>query len=462
MVKKNGMATEQSRAEQSSVRALRDFAELAGDWFWEQDADFRFTSFFGVSTDMMRRDQSEFLGKRRWETGIDGVTEEQLAEHIAACHRHEAFRDFEYSVVGTGGEIQYYAISGMPVFDDSGAFTGYHGIGRNVTALRVAEVAIKNSERKMSQIVHGNPVPTFVIDVQHRITHWNQACARTTGRSEKEMLSGVALWAAFYGAPRPLLADLVVSGASEKVIFAQYDHASRSSLIEGAYEAEGFFPLLGDEGCWLHFTAAPLRDADGKLIGAIETLQDITLERKAQAALENLALSDGLTGVANRRRFDMALADEWKRARRYKTTLALLMIDIDHFKRYNDSYGHQAGDLCLQQVATALRDAIHRPGDVVARYGGEEFAVIMPDTDVDGAAVVSERILDAVSALAIEHSGGEGGRVSLSIGVATLTPDLKTGEDALVALADQALYQAKQTGRNRFCCAGARLDRSES
>ncbi len=453
MAKVNKVDTKHRNAEQSNVRALRDFAELAGDWFWEQDTDFRFTSFFGVSTEMLRRDENDFLGKRRWEMGIDGISEEQLAEHIATCHRHEAFRDLEYSVLGDGGELQYYSISGMPVFDNKGTFTGYHGIGRNVTAMCIAELVIKESERKMSQIVHGNPVPTFVIDVQHRVTHWNLACARTTGRSEREMLSSLALWAAFYETPRPLLADLLVSGATEKVIFAQYENASRSSLIEGAYEAEEFFPQLGDDGYWLHFTAAPLRDSEGKLIGAIETLQDITVERKAQAALENLALSDGLTGVANRRRFNTALADEWKRARRHSAKLSLLMIDIDHFKRYNDSYGHQAGDLCLQQVAKALQDTIHRPADLVARYGGEEFAVIMPETDTDGAAVVAERVLDCISTLAIPHSSGEGGQVSLSIGISTLAPGLITGEEALITLADQALYQAKQTGRNRYCTA---------
>lgn len=144
---------------------------------------------------------------------------------------------------------------------------------------------------------------------------------------------------------------------------------------------------MGEGGRWLYFTAVPLKDANGVITGAMETIQDITERKKAQTALEQLATRDGLTGIANRRTFDEKLSNEWKRQLREAHTLSLLMIDVDHFKLFNDTYGHQAGDHCLQQIASMLRDVVYRPGDLAARYGGEEFVVILAATSAQGAGV---------------------------------------------------------------------------
>lgn len=434
----------------SEIQALRDFAELSSDWFWEQDAEFRFIRFYGLSTEKLRRKQSDFFGKRRWDMPISGITEEQLAEHIAAYERHEPFRDFDYEVPGEGGVTVYYSVSGAPVFDDQGVFVGYHGVGRNMTELRLAELAIKESERQLSQIVDGSSIATFVIDADHRITHWNRACAILTGINAWQMLGAVDVWRAFYSSSRPCLADMVVDETSEESIARQYPEFIRSTLITGAIEAEDFFPHMGKDGRWLYFTAAPLRDSEGKITGAIETLQDITDQRKTQAALEQLASRDGLTGISNRRHFDEILEKEWKRAQRSSLTLVLLMIDVDHFKLFNDTYGHQAGDLCLQQIAGVLEKAVYRPGDLVARYGGEEFAVILTSTDAEGAKTVARRILDYVAELAIPHNDGEDGRVTLSIGISNSLPQPGMAQKSLISEADSALYQAKSAGRNRF------------
>ena len=446
-------AASSTPAKASDLRALQDFADLAGDWFWEQDKDFRFTHFYGVSTEKLHRKMSDFIGNRRWDMPIRGVTAEQLAEHIATHERHEPFRNFTYEVLGDGEAPQYYAVSGTPVYDEHGEFCGYHGVGRNVTELRQAELEIKRSELMLAQILHGNPVAIFVIDAGHRVTHWNRACAKLTGLSEAAMLGGTPAWRAFYLEPRMLLTDLIMAETPIAEIRDRFSTITHSNLIDGAIEAEAFFPNMGESGRWLHLTAAALRDSTGKVIGAIETLLDITEERKAQAELERLASRDGLTGVANRRHFDETLAAEWKRARREARGLTLLMIDVDHFKRYNDTYGHPAGDLALKQVAGALELEMHRPGDLVARYGGEEFAVIMPTTGNGGADIVAGRILARIRTVAIPHSGGEGGLLTLSIGIAALTPDGQSNPEALVAAADAALYQAKHSGRNRFCMA---------
>ncbi|WP_413208328.1 diguanylate cyclase domain-containing protein [Rhodospirillum sp. A1_3_36] len=161
------------------------------------------------------------------------------------------------------------------------------------------------------------------------------------------------------------------------------------------------------------------------------------------------ALVDGLTGVANRRRFDEDLVKIWKHAVRYEQSLSIVLFDIDHFKKYNDFYGHQKGDDCLVAVAGAAQKAMRRPADILARYGGEEFACILPDTGMEGATIVSTAVLEQVRMLAIPHEGVNGDAiVSVSIGAATvLVPKDKNPTD-LIKSADDLLYQAKREGRN--------------
>jgi diguanylate cyclase (GGDEF)-like protein len=169
----------------------------------------------------------------------------------------------------------------------------------------------------------------------------------------------------------------------------------------------------------------------------------------ANHRLSELADTDALTGLGNRRAFDRRLAEEWVRAARDGQSLGLLLIDVDHFKRYNDSYGHPAGDACLQRVAEAVRANLHRPGDYAARYGGEELAVIVPGTDHAGTMHVAETIRQAIEALRIEHRESPVGRVTASLGVAVMAAEPAIKASALVAGADTALYAAKHGGRNR-------------
>jgi diguanylate cyclase (GGDEF)-like protein len=165
--------------------------------------------------------------------------------------------------------------------------------------------------------------------------------------------------------------------------------------------------------------------------------------------LQILATEDGLTGLANRRHFNQALIKSFGQARASRTTIALLLLDIDHFKKYNDTYGHPAGDECLRRVATLVRNAVGRPTDLAARYGGEEMAVILPATELKGALQLAEAIRNSVEQANIESHSVERGRVTVSIGVAGYIPSLSSqGHDELVLLADKALYEAKKTGRN--------------
>lgn len=187
--------------------------------------------------------------------------------------------------------------------------------------------------------------------------------------------------------------------------------------------------------------------------------------KRSRDLLEQLTTQDHLTGISNRRRFDDSLAQEWQRAAREQTPLSLVAIDIDHFKAYNDHYGHVAGDLCLQRVAQALSLAVGRVGDMVARYGGEEFAVLLPDTDASQATIIGQRLCAAVRALRIEHlAAHDRQHITVSIGAASALPAFTTtpgllhaghpasARDAarhLFEQADSALYCAKQSGRDQ-------------
>lgn len=174
---------------------------------------------------------------------------------------------------------------------------------------------------------------------------------------------------------------------------------------------------------------------------------------EANRELSRLSSVDGLTGIPNRRVFDDTLVREWRRAERRNAPLSLLLLDIDHFKEYNDCYGHQAGDDCLRAVAGSLDRALRRSSDLAARYGGEEFVIVLPETDAEGARNVAENVLEIVRGLGIEHARSPtASRVTISIGVAMAIParDDDSGWKKLLGSADAALYQAKDNGRNRI------------
>jgi diguanylate cyclase (GGDEF)-like protein len=190
-----------------------------------------------------------------------------------------------------------------------------------------------------------------------------------------------------------------------------------------------------------------------------EALRRLVEERthelaEANARLERLSAQDGLTGVANRRRFDEALDVEWRRGARAQSPLSLVMLDLDYFKAFNDTNGHVAGDDRLRQVAQALVTAAGRAGELVARYGGEEFAVLLPGTGLEDAAAFAERLRLGVERLGLRHNASKVAEVvTVTAGVATLLPSEQSSPARLVAEADGALYRAKREGRNRVVVA---------
>ncbi|MGC2780769.1 MAG: diguanylate cyclase [Bradyrhizobium sp.] len=207
---------------------------------------------------------------------------------------------------------------------------------------------------------------------------------------------------------------------------------------------------------WVEATIRATRGPDGGIDGFVAVTRDVTQQKTLQGRLETLAIEDGLTGLANRRRFDERLLEEWGRAYRDKTSLALLMIDIDHFKVFNDTYGHPAGDECLHTIAGILADEAQRSSDLAARYGGEEFAILLPNTDAVGCERLGERIRRALHEIGIVHEHNPSGIVTASLGGAVCRPGFErsAGPASLIDAADSALYAAKDGGRDRMVMAG--------
>ena len=313
------------------------------------------------------------------------------------------------------------------------------------------DVADTYAVRLMQHLV----VPTFVIDPKRRVVIWNRACERLTGVAASEVIGTSKHWQAFYSTRRPCLADLVALDRPEQLPEYYSEYAARGHNGLG-FSAENWcvLPKLGSQ-LYLAIDAGPIHDEAGRLIAVVETLRDLTDQKRAEMALKELATKDGLTGLSNRRAFDQMLTSEWARAHRTQKPLALLFADVDHFKLFNDHHGHQSGDECLRAVAGVISRHAVRPLDLASRYGGEEFALILPDMDCDTACIVAEEIRCAVMALAIVHGAADGGdHVTLSVGVASHIPTgADGGPDRLLGAADEARYVAKRLGRNRVICA---------
>ncbi|WP_339468414.1 sensor domain-containing diguanylate cyclase [Pseudomonas capeferrum] len=283
---------------------------------------------------------------------------------------------------------------------------------------------------------------------------------------------------------RPFVSRMVGRTLANSEIFRNHLPYANEGLAEAvavvdgtprlyAYRALSSYPLVVEAGLSRESIVAPWRHDAIKSVAALLLLlvglaafggvvlrqlrERIVIERalhQAHQTLRSLALTDSLTGLGNRRRLDAVLAPELRRARRQGHSVALVMLDLDYFKAYNDRYGHLAGDECLQRFAELLQQALRRPADLAVRYGGEEFTLLMPDTDGPGAELVVQSLQQLLRRHVIEHGGSPLGRVSFSAGIAIgdLARDTITAE-RLMAAADGALYQAKRQGRDRYCLA---------
>ena len=317
----------------------------------------------------------------------------------------------------------------------------------DVSELVAKERALKASQAQLQAIIGRAGVAILTVDAQGLIRSANPATERMLGYAEPELV----------GQEVAMLVDVPLRAvvASLLQIFVERDDRELR-------DQQREFPVLHKSGRELtvQLALAEVRANDQPLFVAV--LTDITERKRFEIELQHaneqllrLSTTDALTELANRRLLMQRLEDEWKRALRSKEPMSLLLIDVDHFKLYNDHYGHPAGDSCLQRVAAVLRTCASRPSDLAARYGGEEFVMLLPETDAQGAMAVAQRVMQALREAAIAHAQSPiAAYLTVSIGLVSVQAITGSSPAQWLAQADLALYQAKAKGRNRIDVAG--------
>lgn len=385
----------------------------------------RVTEIYGFSSEELSRDASPVFERIRSDDLQRGLGD------IFASARDltEWTAEYRFQIPGRGE--RWLSGHARPQRLASGA-TLWYGYINDITESKEQALRLQATERMLQQLISDMPVALCMVDEQLRLYFRNRRFLEQLGYSEQEVPT-LREWA-LRAYPDP---------AYRAEVAVRWKQA-KAQAVDGQIAPDSY-RITSRDG------SHHVMDVAGLLVGdkLLVTFQDHT-EHQAQAELlSKLAYIDGLTGIANRRSLDETLANEWSRCARSRSPLALLMIDIDHFKAYNDLYGHQKGDACLKSVAAALSGCMARPHDVVARYGGEEFVCLLPECDLAGARVVAERLCGAVFGKAIVHGKSPvASVVTISIGVACGMPEIGTEPAVLVEQADAHLYGAKKAGRN--------------
>jgi diguanylate cyclase (GGDEF)-like protein/PAS domain S-box-containing protein len=427
--------TEQRRAEAAlkhSEQRFRDVSEAVGEFIWETDENDAFTFATDDVAFVLGYTAEELMGR----TPAIFIPEDHAADFTAWRHSlysdRKPFAKVELHCVTKEGLHIWLQSSGVPYFDESGDFRGYRGADMNITDRKATENAIKASERKLRALAESAYDAIIMIDARGHASFWNHAAEKLFGYSEDEVL-----------------------GHSIHDLITPPELRQKANTGMHGFSSSGDGPTVGA----IQETVALRKDGSRipversvsafRLNGewfAVGTIRDITERKATEARLRELATTDSLTGLANRRRFMELAQREFTRSRRYQGPLTMLMMDIDHFKRVNDTHGHDVGDEVLRALAATSIKAL-READILGRLGGEEFGVLLPETEATAAMEVAERLRRAVEAAAMATGGGEL-RITVSIGAASLSGDT-TSVEALLKRADVALYEAKQSGRNR-------------
>lgn len=420
------------------AKHLFDLLNHNSDWVWEVDAQGRYTWASEVVTSLLGYPPEEVIGKTPFDFMPPGEAERVLQAFSEIVAAQRPFSGLVNRNQCRDGSIVVLETSGIPLFNDAGELSGYRGVDRNISTL---------GERvlQLETIYETTPVALCMIDRHGRLAMSNKAMTRLLGNihttsSENRFPELMPdCWLQFQ-------ADFMLAEQGVEIPHREMVWRNR------CYDTQ----------------PVPVYDASDNVVGLSVTCVDITARRQAEQklasanqVLQQYAQHDHLTGLFNRRNMDECLIIEITRALRERIPLSVCLADIDFFKHYNDSRGHQAGDDCLRAVAKALVSSRLRPDDNVSRYGGEEFLVILPHTDIDGAAIVADRLRESIHALKLPHSASPTGFLTISIGVATLLVGSAVPEDrplhiiasTLIQKADTALYSAKNQGRNRVVVA---------
>lgn len=318
------------------------------------------------------------------------------------------------------------------------------GLMQRMALLEEACIRAEKAGRHLQEALEQMPAAIELYDSQDRLIVCNQKMESMYPHHSRTRVLGQSY--------ETLLREAIQQGLLGEVPAGQEEEWIAQRMATRCTSSEPLLRRLPDGG-WIHVHES--RTPSGFLVVTrldVTTLLEnsLALER-ANSQLARLSTTDGLTGVANRRMFDRTLIQEWMRSARSQQPVSLMMIDIDYFKRYNDHYGHLAGDACLRQVAAVLQACAQRSGELVARYGGEEFAVLLPGADEAAARVVAQRCMDQLRQAQIPHAASAvSSWLTMSIGMATLVALPEQPAETLVKTADEALYRMKQAGRARF------------
>jgi diguanylate cyclase (GGDEF)-like protein/PAS domain S-box-containing protein len=421
-----------AQALSASEERFRHLAEMSTDWYWEQDENFRFTFMSGALRERTGIDAEQHLGKTRWELPEQHVTEEQWRQHRAQLQHHLPFRDFVMRRPDRNGRPHWVSISGEPVFDAAGRFSGYRGIGRDITAHVLAENALRDAKQRLELALEGSGTALWDTDL-------------ATG---EVVLS--AAWSEMLGGPavptRSTIDELVKLIHPDDLQAAL--HASMETVRGKRHAYSHEHRVRASDGRWIWILSRGRvieRDRrTGRAVRMIGTNIDITARRMAEERMQDLAQHDGLTGTANRALLFERINRALVRAKRAERRPALLYLDLDHFKAVNDRLGHAAGDALLKEFAARLGRSV-READTVARVGGDEFVVLLEDVgDGEGAKRIAEKIAGAVH----EPARADGHEVAMTTSIGVALHDRAESADEWLKRADAALYEAKSAGRD--------------
>ncbi len=385
----------------------------------------------------------ELRGKTDFDVGPTERAKKLFDEEQRLLRTRQPIRDFIECVVDGSGQEHWYSTSKSIVVGRDGEVIGLTGVTHDITNQKNSEAELQRSQSILSHALAGMSDGLAMFDADDVLMFCNEqyrqifaltASARVPGAHLRDILGAVVETQEQVGIP---------AGEEDRWI---------EDVIATVHNSEEREVQLRN-GRWLRVRTQ--RSEDGM---STVTVSDISVSRQAQDALMNLttqlkslAGTDGLTGLFNRRSFDESLSREIEKTSRAVEPLSLLMIDVDHFKSFNDLYGHVAGDDCLKAIGQCLQKGAQRPRDIAARYGGEEFAILLPDTDQAGAKLVADSISQLLADLAIPHSGNRPEIVTVSIGASTYSSEGgRRNAVEIVQRADDALYQAKRSGRNCY------------
>lgn len=411
-------------------KRVQALVELATDWYWEQGSDFRFTKLYGPVYSRIRTDPNTWVGRLRWESpGVD-TSSPDWDVHRETLERHEPYRDFEYTQTLPDGSRMYMSVSGLPILDDNGKFSGYRGIGRDITRRKIKEKELRESESRFRSLIDLTADWYWEQDQNLQFTVLYGRLFERAGTG-LNLLLGKQPWSA-------IGADIRANPWK-----AHYD-----SLMKREAFREFEYSIPQSSGAMLHVSVSgtPIFE-EGEFRGYRGIGRDITSSVVSRERISEMAFRDPLTGLANRGSLEIGLANAVQRASRDESQLAIIFIDLDGFKAINDTLGHAAGDSVLIEVARRLRSRL-RGSDLIARIGGDEFVVVLEK--IQDAKAVESVARKLLGDLAADYSlPNLQSTISGSIGASIFPGDGQDG-DLLLERADVAMYAAKQGGKNAF------------